>query len=97
MRYQLVRWLHDLDDEPVLLFSEIDSLGYERRKVDEYGNGRLDLAGPKIQTGSTHLSETVMPSQAEIDSMDDFEARSIEAEHFEDVWQRALSWFDLDY
>lgn len=96
MRYQLVRWLHDLDDEPVLLFSEIDSLGQERRKVDEYRNGRLDLAGPKIQTGSTRLAEIVMPSQAEIDSMDNFEARTIEVEQFEDIWQRALSRFDRD-
>jgi hypothetical protein len=55
MRYQAVRWAHDLVDEPVMLFSEIDADGYEVRKVDEYRNGRLDLADAVTETGSTAL------------------------------------------
>ena len=65
-RYQKVRWNHQLEDEPVILYSEISDLGIETRKVDEYRDGRLDCAGGWRSTGSTFLSEKTMPDPEEI-------------------------------
>jgi hypothetical protein len=94
VRYQAVRWLHELDDEPVLLYSEIDAEGNEVRKVEEYRSGRLDVAAGVTETGSTVLSETPMPSIEEINDQPEFEGRSITKEEFEAVWRRAWEWFD---
>lgn len=96
MRYQVVQWLHEIDDEPVLIYSEVDRGGCEVRKVEEYRSGRLDVAGDGIETGSTLLSETHLPTVEEIDTMDEFSAKEISAAQFEAVWRRALNWFELD-
>lgn len=96
MRYQVVHWKHEIDDEPVLLYSEIDCGGRERRKVEEYRSGRLDVAGDDIETGSTRLSETAIPPLVEINAIDEFSAETISALDFEAIWRRALDWFDVD-
>jgi hypothetical protein len=96
MRYQVVQWRQEIDEEPVLLYSEVDQCGCELRKVEEYRSGRLDLAGAGIETGSTRLSETHLPAVEEIDAMDEFSANEISAVQFEAVWRRALDWFELD-
>jgi hypothetical protein len=44
VRYQRVVWHHDHPDEPIVLYAEVDDDGWERRKVDEYRDGRLDRA-----------------------------------------------------
>ena len=95
MRYQRVRWLHNLADEPVVLYSEIDEPGRERRKVDEFEDGRLDFAGPDGQTGSTRLSETKMPSLEEVARQDQFVPEEIDQTTFDDVWRRAVSTWDI--
>lgn len=96
MRYQAVQWAHDGDEDPVVLYSEVDAGGYERRKVDEYRNGHLDVAGAGIETGSTALSSVEMPDLAAIDAMAEFSAREISAKEVDEVWNRAPAWFDLD-
>lgn len=72
-----------------MLFSEIDADGYEVRKVDEYRNGRLDLADAFTETGSTALGECVVPPLDEINQEPEFDGRSITNEEFEAVWRRA--------
>jgi uncharacterized protein DUF6881 len=87
-RYQQVRWHHDLADEPVLLYSEIDA-GFEVRKVEVYRDGRLDYADGSRSTGTTMLGEKLMPGVAEINEDPQFSAAVITAAEFERVWQRA--------
>ncbi len=94
MRYQAVRWLHDLDDQPVVLYSEIDDEGWEVRKVEEYRSGRLDVADAVTTTGSTVLSETPIPPLEDIVTQPEFEGNPITKDEFEDVWHRAWEWFD---
>lgn len=89
MRYQAVRWLHDLDDEPAVLYSEIDDDGWEVRKVEEYRSGRLDVADAVTHTGSTVLSETPMPPLEKIVAQPEFDGTSITREAFNQVWRRA--------
>lgn len=93
MRYQKARWLHDLEDEPVVLYSESDDDGTEVRKVEAYRDGRMDLADAVTRTGSTRLSETKMPTLGEINAQEEFVAEAITANEFETVWKRAWEWF----
>ncbi|HEV7805727.1 MAG TPA: hypothetical protein VGO80_07915 [Solirubrobacteraceae bacterium] len=91
MRYQRVMWHHDFADEPVLLYSEIDENGRERRKVDEYRDGRLDMCDEFECTGTTRLSLTAMPTLEQIASQSEFTPESISKDEFESVWQRVRS------
>jgi hypothetical protein len=65
--YLRVEWHHEHEheDEPIVLYSEIDD-GLQIRKVEVYRSGRLDYADYKTETGTTKLSEVVMPSLDEI-------------------------------
>jgi hypothetical protein len=86
-RYQRVFWHHDLPDEPVVLYSEIDA-GFEVRKVEVYRDGRHDYADGVRSTGTTVLGEKMMPGVDEISADPEFSAQEIGAEEFERVWQR---------
>lgn len=89
MRYMKAIWQHDFPDEPSELYSEIDD-DKEVRKVDVYGDGRIGLAGRGRETGTTWLAEGPMPTVEQIDSMDDFEAKTIDASTFEGLWIEAI-------
>ena len=39
MQYVLVEWEHDLDDEPYMIYSELDESRREVRRVEFYRNG----------------------------------------------------------
>ena len=54
-RYLRVTWHHDLAEEPVLIFSDIDA-GVETRKVEAYRDGRMDCADENSASGTTQLS-----------------------------------------
>lgn len=90
-RYQKVIWRHELGDEPVALYSEIDATGAELRKVDEYRDGRLDVADHASETGTTQLSVSEMPSLDEINQQSEFSAQQIDAATFERIWITATS------
>ncbi|GAA1083672.1 hypothetical protein GCM10009676_04790 [Prauserella halophila] len=87
-RYLRVAWIHDFDDEPVSLLSEILN-GEEVRKVEIYRDGHADFADATRATGSTQLSETLMPSAEEISEQEEFIPEKIEAETFEAEWRVA--------
>ncbi len=89
VRYQAVRWLHDFDDEPVVLYSEIDDDGWEHRKVDEFRDGRLVFADEEVETETTRIGTVPAPSLAEINADPAFNGRVITAEDFEAIWERA--------
>jgi hypothetical protein len=58
----------------VVPWSEIDDDGRERRKVDEYRDGRIDHADGERSTGTTRLSDQLMPTLDEINAQDEFTA-----------------------
>jgi hypothetical protein len=67
MRYQKVLWHHELADEPVVLYSEIDA-GFEVRKVEVYRDGRLDYADGSASTGTTGLGQVLTPAVGELNA-----------------------------
>ncbi|GAA5212350.1 DUF6881 domain-containing protein [Microbacterium kyungheense] len=86
--YLKVVWHHEFDDEPVFLFSEIED-GWEIRKVEKFRDGRSQYAGPEGSTGDTMLSETPMPSPAEIAEDPQFTLETIDTEDFDLEWRGA--------
>ncbi len=89
MRYVAVEWLHD-DEEPILLYSELDQEGWEVRKVEVYRSGAAHYAEAGRRTGSTLLGEMPVPSLQEIAADPQFRPREITREEFEQVWQQSL-------
>jgi hypothetical protein len=87
-RYQRVLWHHESPDEPVELYSEIES-GFEVRKVEVYRDGKHDYADRSYSTGTTALGEDLMPGVDEINEDPEFSAETISAAEFDRVWQRA--------
>jgi uncharacterized protein DUF6881 len=89
VRYQRVVWHHDFDDEPVVLWSQIGDDHFERRKVDEYRDGRLDYADENASTGSTLLGDQPVPPLDQINTDSEFSGTAISEFEFEQAWARA--------
>ncbi|MCB1549208.1 MAG: hypothetical protein KDJ41_15435 [Hyphomicrobiaceae bacterium] len=91
MRYLRVIWRHAFPAEPVLLYSEVDEEGWERRKLEIFADGRVGFADSAEQNLSTFLSETQIPSNDEIASDAQFVPSEIGKEEFERVWAQRRS------
>lgn len=89
MHYVAVEWLHDALDQPVHLYYELGADRYERRKVEEYRDGRMHAADGSHGQGSTFLSWEPHPPVAEIEADPEFRLRQMTAQEFEGIWLRA--------
>ena len=88
-RHQRVEWHHGFEEEPIVLYSEIDAKGFETRKVEQFRDGTSTCADELKATGSTWLSEVALPSLEEINEQAEFKAEPIEVSTFEAVWRSA--------
>ena len=93
MQYVLVEWNHDLDDEPYLIYSELDSRRLEIRRVEFYRNGIIfSYGGERGNEGA--LSNVPFPEdlreikQAEGEE-GELTARSISPSLFYEIWNQA--------
>jgi hypothetical protein len=84
--YIRVEWRHDLQDEPVLYYSELGDDRYETRKVQLYRDGRSEWADGSHESDRVGLSEIPFPPLEEISGQPEFMANSVSAEEFEEVW-----------
>ncbi len=91
MTYIKVQWIHDFEDEPILLYSELDSMRNEVRKVEVYKNNELGYACENKSVNGTFLSKTEIPSLEDINLDVQFEACEIDKEYFELIWHKAVS------
>lgn len=89
MKYIKVKWIHQLPDEPVLLYSELDKDFWEKRKVEVFPDGSAFFASEEESHGDTGLSIEPLPSLEEIGSDPQFEPEEISAPEFEKVWEAA--------
>jgi len=90
MTYILVRWLQQFADEPILLYSELDSDRYETRKVEIFRGGRVGLAGEGLEFGGSVLGVVPVPSFAEINDSQEFVPQEISPDEFDAIWRIAL-------
>ncbi|AJQ94835.1 DUF6881 domain-containing protein [Gynuella sunshinyii] len=91
MQYLKIKWLHEFEDEPVLIYSELTDDRSEIRKVEVFPNGDYGYAYDGGIKGTTQLSETPLPTEQEIASDPQFEPRVIAKEEFNGVWEKAVS------
>jgi hypothetical protein len=88
MKYIRVRWKHTNPDEPVWIFSEVESDGGESRKLECFMNGFCDFASPAESSGTTKLSTQHLPEMTELGRDAEFEPVEITKEEFEEVWKK---------
>ena len=77
MTYIKVKWFHASPDDPVLLYSELDSERWEKRKVEVFRDGHCGYASANQATDSTRLGEEPIPSLAEIAADAQFEPSAL--------------------
>ncbi len=86
MKYMVVRWNHEFDDEPALLYSELDEFRFETRKVEIFPDGEIGYANGVESFGTTQLGSEPVPAILEIAEDPQFEPQEITREEFEKIW-----------
>jgi hypothetical protein len=89
MEYIKVIWKHDIPDEPIVLYSELDDNRWETRKVEVFRVGSPGYAGQTSSSRSTRLGIVPVPELSKIASDPEFEPMKITKEEFEKVWLEA--------
>ena len=89
MEYLAVEWKHDLPDMPIEMYSELDGLRMEVRKVEVFKGGRLGYAPDAHSEAPTRLGIEAVPSLREIESQSGFKPRVSNAAEFEKMWKLA--------
>lgn len=91
LKYILLEWSHDLDDEPYKIYSEIDDQRYEVRKIELYKNGTAYRCDEKMIDPQIELADVVFPEDLDEISQDrQFFARYISKEEFEKMWEHSF-------
>ncbi|HEY9261016.1 DUF6881 domain-containing protein [Chitinophaga sp.] len=88
MEYLKISWLHHFEDEPVFLYSEIDALRFENRKIEIYHDGSFGIANSNFHFGGTALSDVVMPDIEDISEDKQFIPELISQAEFELIWNQ---------
>lgn len=86
MKYILVIWMHHFENEPILLYSELDDSRFETRKVEIFRDGKKGYASENEEFGSTRLGSEPVPPITEIAMDSEFDPKEITREEFEKVW-----------
>jgi len=88
MEYMKISWLHRFEDEPVCLYSEIDAMRFENRKIEIYPDGSFGIANCNFHFGGTALSDAVMPEIEDIRGDKLFIPELISQAEFELIWNQ---------
>ncbi len=86
MRYIDVEWIHDLEDEPIRLVSEIGDDEFEIRKLEFFRDGSVGYSSEKKSSKNTELGICEVPSLEEINSQEEFSGCVITSEQFDKLW-----------
>lgn len=87
MAYIRVSWRHEFIEEPVDLWSELDSDRFEVRKLEIYRDGRVSYASAVEYSGDTRLGVEPIPSVQDINRDPQFVAREVNKGDFDRVWE----------
>jgi hypothetical protein len=89
MKYVRLKWNHENPDEPVWIFSELNMLGKEVRKIECFRSGFCDVATATVSSGKASLMTLPLPDLAALAKRDpEFEPVVITKEEFEEVWAK---------
>lgn len=95
MTYLMVSWIHDFEDEPILIFSEVDEMRNELRKIEFYRDESFGIASRSIAFGGSELGLDKIPDPDEIRSDPQFLVREITSEEFEENWRACLNFLSV--
>ena len=92
MKYVLAEWDHDLDDEPYLIYSELDGARRETRRVEFYRNGiTFSYGGERGNEGA--LAPDPFPEDLRTlrpaDGEGEWTVQSIPPGLFYEIWNQA--------
>jgi hypothetical protein len=90
MEYLKVEWIHQWNDEPIVIYSEMDDYRQETRKIEVFRDGRVGYAVGEVTQGGTLLSETPLPPLHRIASDRQFKPHEITQQSFERVWREKV-------
>jgi hypothetical protein len=89
MKYIRLKWNHENPDEPVWIFSEVDTDGREVRKIECFRNGFCDVATALGSSGTAALMTLPLPDLTVLAKRDpEFEPVEITKEEFDQVWTK---------
>jgi hypothetical protein len=83
-----VLWKHSFPNEPIVLYSEIDSERWEVRKIEIFSHGHWGFADMTENFGTTRLGEVPIPSLSEIAQDTEFDPSEITKSEFEQLWSQ---------
>ncbi len=90
MKYEVLIWKHDFEDEPVVIYSELDGKRFEVRKVEVFKDGKFNWSTGDSGTGNCRLGVYSIPPLEEVNSNSKFESNEIPQDEFEVIWEKAL-------
>ncbi|PCJ12303.1 MAG: hypothetical protein COB04_17980 [Gammaproteobacteria bacterium] len=91
MKYIDVEWMHEFEDEPFRLISEIGDDHFETRKLALFRNGQFGFASAQYHAENTMLGTVEAPSLEEINTDKEFQGKNISKQAFELLWQEYVS------
>jgi len=90
VRYVLAEWDHDLDDEPCLIYSELDGSRRETRRVEFYRNGITFSYGGERGNEGALRREPFPEDLRDLQTPEgEFSAREISPGLFYEIWNQA--------
>ena len=92
MKYVLAEWDHDLDDEPYLIYSELDDSRRETRRVEFYRNGITFSYGAERGNEGALAQEPFPEDLRDLPAPEgegDFSAHEISPSLFYEIWNQA--------
>lgn len=89
--YIHIEWIHNNNEYPSHIYSELNEDRYEVRKIDFWKDGSIAFAFGDIEYGDTFLGTQPMPPLADLNGIDEWgeemKAQEITSEEFENKWQ----------
>jgi hypothetical protein len=91
MKYIKVKWEHNVPDDPVIIYSEIDDQQWEHRKVEMFSDGKIGYADEEHESGGSLLGLEPWPDLEQLGSEEEFEITEITRSEFESIWSKAIT------
>ena len=91
MKYFHCLWIHTDAKDPVIIVSEFDDNGFEKRKVEIWRSGRIGWAGENGSSDDTRLGTYPLISINQYNDDKQFLAIEITKDEFENHWVLATS------
>ena len=86
MRYIDVKWLHDNEEYPIRLVSEVGPDNFEIRKLEFFKDGRCGFACKSDASFGVELGSATVPTLDEINANSEFDGEEIGRSDFEKLW-----------